>query len=201
MIAILIFLLLVLIFMLACDKEMLQSTKDWMWRGSWKYPGWGHGGLPGNPSGDPSGDPSEELAEDPEEESLANLSSKEDGDTAQGFLGSRAPPRAWDFSTSEYNRLGADKMFRSYEQDLEANVDEAIRQSHTEYVEDTDFLATTGASHASDNSHFNPAVSFVGIPRGAMYKHLGSSSTSRTTQSETPESVLEIRGSRTPYVL
>lgn len=199
MIAIIIILLIVLILTCTCS----QSVGDWVHKNSWTYPEWGRPGWyfgypPTSSPDDPLHDPLEEKAE----EKLDDLSSREgSGVGGESFLGSRGAPRTWDFSTDEFHRLGSDKLFRSYEQDLEANVDEAIQESHREYVEDTDFLATTGPSHASDVSHFNPAVSYVGIPRDAMYRQLGSSSTSRTTQSETPEAVLEIKGNRTPYVL
>ena len=106
----------------------------------------------------------------------------------------RQEPRTWEPSTADFAKLGADEIYRDYASDLKANVDAAIIESHREYTSDTDFLATTGASHASARDDFMPPVQFHGLPRSALYANLGAESTSRVSQSETPDEVFKIEG-------
>lgn len=107
------------------------------------------------------------------------------------FMNSRESVPSWEPSTADFDKLRSDDIYKSYSEDLKANVDRAIVESHREYVDDSNFLATTGASHASDRDDFTPAVPFHGLPRSAHYRNLGSESTSRTSQSETPEEVID----------
>ena len=107
------------------------------------------------------------------------------------FMNSRESVPSWEPSTADFDKLRSDDIYKSYSEDLKANVDRSIVESHREYVDDSNFLATTGASHASDRDDFTPAVPFHGLPRSAHYRNLGSEATSRTSQSETPEEVVE----------
>jgi hypothetical protein len=119
-----------------------------------------------------------------------------------GFMNSSEEVRTWEPSTAQFDELGADTVYQTYAEDLKANVDRAIVESHREYVKDVDFLATTGASHAAARDDFMPAVQFHGLPRKAHYANVGAESTARVAQSETPEAVMDIREhNSTGYVL
>ena len=121
---------------------------------------------------------------------------------SDGFTGSREPVNTWEPSTSDFDKLSADTIYRTYAEDLNANVDKAIVESHREYTEDTDFLATTGASHASARDDFMPAVPFHGLPRKAHYSQPGSENSARVAQTETPETVMDIsRHHTSSYVI
>lgn len=85
-----------------------------------------------------------------------------------------------------------DDEIYSYPLMLADNVDESIIQSHREYVQDTEILGTTGASHASARDDFSPPVQFHGFPRKAHYANLGAEITARQGQSETPEEVIDV---------
>jgi hypothetical protein len=113
--------------------------------------------------------------------------------TGESFMNSRDGVSSWEPSTAEFARVGNQTLFQSYAEDLKANVDQAIIESHREYTEDTDYLATTGASHQSDRDDFRPAVQFHGLPRRAHYSQLGAENSARTAQSETPEEVMDIK--------
>lgn len=82
-----------------------------------------------------------------------------------------------------------------YNQELIGGLDEEITKSHENYVNDSDFLATTGASNNTERDDFNPPVKFHGLPRCAHYAQLGAQSDSRTQQSETVEDLALIKGS------
>ena len=74
---------------------------------------------------------------------------------------------------------------------MKANVDKAIIESHDEYVADTNFLSTVGASHASQLDDSKEVVPRVGTWRASMNQSWGAERTARTSQSETPEQVAE----------
>ena len=121
------------------------------------------------------------------------------GDNAQAhmkgerFMNNSESPNTWERSTAEFEGLDGDMLFGSYAEDLKANVDESIIESHKEYVADTDFLSTMGPSHASARDDFTPPVPFHGLPRAAHYANIGAGNSARTAQSETPEDVENIR--------
>ena len=119
-----------------------------------------------------------------------------------GFMNSREATTSWEPSTADFTNLGNDKIYKAYAEDLKANVDRAIVESHREYTSDSDFLATTGASHASARDDFNPPIPFHGLPRRAHYAHVGADRTARIGQSETPEAIAEIKNhNSTGYAL
>ena len=90
----------------------------------------------------------------------------------------------------------------SYSEDIRSTIDSSIVDSHNEFVADTDFLATTGASHAADRDDFLPPVPFYGLPRKAHYMNTGSEKDARVVQSETDFDVNYIREHHnTSYVL
>lgn len=161
--------LILLIFLLSCDSALLQTIKD-------RVVG------PPQEVSPFSAEDNYEILPDP----------MSDVDRKETFLGSREATTTWEPSTADFQKLGADKIYKSYAEDLKANVDRAIVESHREYTADTDFLATTGASHASARDDFMPAVKFHGLPRSAHYANPASERTSRTSQSETPETVEDI---------
>lgn len=111
----------------------------------------------------------------------------------ENFMNSREGVGSWEPSTAEFENVDNQKLFQSYAEDLKANVDQAIVESHREYTADTDYLATTGASHQSDRDDFRPAVQFHGLPRKAHYSQIGAENSARTAQSETPEEVMNIK--------
>lgn len=104
----------------------------------------------------------------------------------------REPPIVWEAPTEFLDAV--DKQgYGSYAEDLpRANVDAGILESHREYVNETSHVGTTGASYAVVRDDFMPAVQFMGLPRKAMYAQLGSDQSSRVTQSETPEQVIDL---------
>ena len=155
-------LLIVLIMLLSCDSARLQGISGWFWPTASKFSG------------------EVKVFDDPLSKSMSP------------FIDMREEPRTWEPSTVDFRALGGDEIYKSYAEDLNANVDGSIVESHREYVADTDFLATTGASHASARDDFNPAVQFHGLPRKAMYANVGCEESSRTSQSETPEAVIDI---------
>lgn len=169
--AIIITLLILLVFLLSCDSAFLQAVKDRVW-------------TPSPVVSSFTAEDNYEILPDPLFEA---------NDRKEGFLGSREEVNTWEPSTADFAKLGAEKIYKSYAEDLKANVDRAIVESHREYTEDTDFLATTGASHASARDDFQPAVKFYGLPRKAHYAQIGSERTSRVSQSETPEVVDDIK--------
>lgn len=176
--AIIITLLILLVFLISCDSQLLQYIKDMM--------------------------VSPELAEEEVEvDGYSNYDWTQELELQpEGFLNSRGGPGTWEPSTADFAKLGNDKIYKAYAEDLKANVDRAIIASHQKYTEDTDFLATTGASHASARDDFNPPVQFHGLPRKAHYAQVGAERSSRTAQSETPEAVQEIKEhNSTGYIL
>jgi hypothetical protein len=120
----------------------------------------------------------------------------------EGFVNIREEPSSWEPSTAEFSRLGANTVFKSYPENISANVDAAIIQSHADYVSDMDFHSTTGSSHAATRDDFHPAVQFHGLPRKAHYRNVGATVGSRVAQSETPDTVYDImEHSNTAYTL
>ena len=120
----------------------------------------------------------------------------------ESFLNKAESINTWEPSTSEFDQLSMDQKYKNYPEDLNANVDKAIIDSHANYLSDADFLASTGSSHASTNDHFTPSVMWHGLPRKAHYAQLGSERTSRVSQSETPEQVAEYaHHNSTDYIL
>ena len=120
----------------------------------------------------------------------------------ESFLGGSEPLQTWEPSTTEFDQLSMDEKYRPSPEDINANVDKAIIDSHSSYLSDADFLASTGASHGSVNDHFTPPVKFHGLPRSAHYAQLGSERTSRVSQSETPEEVADYaQHNSTDYIL
>ena len=123
-------------------------------------------------------------------------------DISEPFLNSREPTNSWEPSSTDFQKLGADEIYKSYAEDLKANVSSSIVESHNEYVKDTNYLATAGASHQSTLDSFNPPVQFHGLPRSAHYRNVGSENSSRITQSETPVDVYDIsEHNATEYLL
>lgn len=169
--AVIVILLILLVFLLSCDSQLLQTIKDKVW---YVVP------------------PPPKTSSLDDELVLYEDNTSETNGTS-GFMNTRETITTWEPSTSDFTKLGNDKIYKSYAEDLKANVDRAIIESHREYTEDTDFLATTGASHASARDDFQPAVKFHGLPRKAHYAHLGADKTARVGQSETPEDVADIR--------
>jgi hypothetical protein len=115
-------------------------------------------------------------------------------DKKSGF-GNRELPNSWsgEFAKDLNDaKIDPDVLFKPRPQDLDANIEESIIESHQQYLDDNDFLATTGASHASTRDDFNPPVQFYGLPRSSMYKAGGAGGTSRQSQSETPEEIKAI---------
>lgn len=121
-----------------------------------------------------------------------SLKKELDAIDAEGFAGGRESPEQWEPSQAEFDEVGADRLY-NYDDDLKANVDSVIIESHHQYIEDSDFLATTGASHASARDDFMPAVQFHGLPRKAHYAQIGSGRTARIGQTETPDAVFDIK--------
>jgi hypothetical protein len=171
--AVIIILLILLVFLLSCDSPLLQSVK--------------------NKFNSAVFHSEEEEYNIDDELTLIGDSANAEMGCVEPFMNSRESTNTWEPSTSDFGKLSNDKIFKSYSEDLNANVDMAIVESHREYTEDTDFLATTGASHASARDDFMPAVPFHGLPRKAHYANLGAESSARTAQSETPEVVLDIK--------
>lgn len=168
--AIIITLLILLVFLLSCDGQLLQTIKKMVSVEPLSVDGFEYG---------------------IEDELM--LSDNTEHVKGENFMNSREAAGTWEPSTSDFTKLGNDKIYKSYAEDLNANVDRAIIDSHREYTEDSDFLATTGASHASARDDFMPAVPFHGLPRKAHYAQLGAENSARTAQSETPEIVDDIR--------
>jgi len=169
--AVIITLLILLVFLLSCDSQLLQTIKDKVWSAA---------------------PPPDGFEYDLEDELMLEDDSEVRKGTS-GFMNNRESTNTWEPSTIDFSKLGNDKIYKAYSEDLKANVDSAIVESHREYTEDSDFLATTGASHASARDDFHPAVKHHGIPRSALYAQLGSENSSRSTQSETPEDVQDIK--------
>jgi hypothetical protein len=172
--AIIVALLVLLIFLVACDKDFMNGVGRMI--GVQSRGGYHSGFSAADQTSEPVQDPFDKLA------------------PVETFLNTRTGPPSWEPSIADFSKLGADDIFKDYASDLKANVDAAIIESHREYTSDTDFLATTGASHASARDDFMPPVQFHGLPRSALYANLGSESTSRVSQSETPEEVRNIEG-------
>lgn len=105
------------------------------------------------------------------------------------FLNNRSHLPTWEPSTFDFDKVDNDALYSAYAEELKGSVDRAIVESHKEYVADSDYMATTGASHATDRDDFTPPVKFHGLPRKAHYTQLGAENTSRVSQSETPEEV------------
>lgn len=177
-VTVIITLVMVLVFLLSGGSALLQGVKNKLW------------GLPGNKD-----------TFDLQELELTT----DDGPIlmgSEGFMGGREPTTTWEPSSTDFAKLGADKIYKAYSEDLKSNVDRAIVESHKQYTEDLDFLATTGASHASARDDFTPPVPFHGLPRSAHYMNVGSGNTARVSQSETPEEVIDIASHNTSgYVL
>ena len=170
--AVIITLLILLVFMLSCDSKLLQTIKDKVWYAA---------------------PPPNDVEQDLEDDELMLEDDTEVRKGTSGFMNSREATNTWEPSTVDFSKLGNDKLYKAYAEDLKANVDSAIVESHREYTEDSDFLATTGASHASARDDFHPAVGFHGLPRKAHYAQLGAENSSRVAQSETPEEVHNIK--------
>lgn len=170
--AVIITLLILLVFLLSCDSHLLQTIKNTVWS---------------------SAPPPEGFEYSLDDE----LMIEDNTPTVKGenFMNSREPTNTWEPSTTDFAKAGADKIFKAYSEDLKANVDSAIVESHREYTEDTDFLATTGASHASATDHDDSAVPWVGFGgrRGGDVVHDGVEDSARTTTSYTPEQVSELQ--------
>lgn len=172
----------VLLYLVTCEKEMICALKKTVM-------GAVEGGKDAaveakadmDSKGGFSSDDNYEIVQDPLDKGENFLNISEERDT-------------WEPSTAEFERLGSDTIYKTYAEDLKANVDQAIIESHNEYIQDTNFLATVGASHASENDHFTPAVKHVGAVRPSMYQSWGAERTSRVSQSETPEQVSEYQG-------
>ena len=169
--SVIIVLLILLVFLLSCDSQLLQTIKD---------------KISHNP---PPVDSSHDIGDD---FNLISDDSEIRGGTS-GFMNSRESTNTWEPSSVDFSKLGNDKLYKAYAEDLKANVDRAIVESHREYTEDTDYLATTGASHQSARDDFNPAIQFHGLPRKAHYAQLGAENSSRVAQSETPEEIQNIK--------
>jgi hypothetical protein len=168
--AVIITLLILLVFLLSCDSQLLQTIKDKVWSAA------------PPPDGFEYGLDDELMLEDDTEVRKGT----------SGFMNSREATNTWEPASADFSKLGNDKIYKAYSEDLKANVDRAIVDSHREYTEDSDFLATTGASHASARDDFHPAVGFHGLPRKAHYAQLGAEKSARVAQSETPEEVQDI---------
>lgn len=178
--AVIITLLILLVFLLSCDSQLLQTIKDKVWSSAPPHDGFDYGLA-------------DELMLEDDTEVRKGTS---------GFMNSREATNTWEPSTADFAKLGNDKIYKAYAEDLKANVDRAIIESHREYTEDSDFLATTGASHASARDDFQPAVKFHGLPRKAHYAQLGAENSARVAQSETPEEVQNIKHhNSTGYIL
>jgi hypothetical protein len=178
--AVIITLLILLVFLLSCDSQLLRTIKEKVWYAT------------PPPDGFEYGLEDELMLEDDTEVRMGT----------SGFINTREATNTWEPSTADFAKLGNDKIYKAYSEDLKANVDRAIVESHREYTEDSDFLATTGASHASARDDFSPAVNFHGLPRKAHYAHTGADKSARVAQSETPEEVLEIKNhNSTGYIL
>ena len=176
--AVIIILLILLVFLLSCDCELLQSIKNKIW---------------------PS--PAEGFEYGIEDE-LTLMDDNSNIVKGEKFMNNRETTNTWEPSTADFSKLGNDKIYKSYAEDLNANVDQAIIESHRDYTEDSDFLATTGASHASARDDFNPAVQFHGLPRKAHYAQPGAENSARTAQTETPDAVADIsEHNSTGYIL
>lgn len=171
--AIIITLLILLVFLLSCDSQLLQTIKDMVWSETPTSDGFEYG-----------------LEDELGIEMMCDDTEERKG--TSGFMNTREASNTWEPSTADFAKLGNDKIYKAYSEDLKANVDRAIVESHREYTEDSDFLATTGASHASARDDFHPAVKFHGLPRKAHYAHFGSDKSARVAQSETPEEVRRI---------
>jgi hypothetical protein len=169
--AVIITLLILLVFLLSCDSQLLQTIKDKVWSAA------------PPPDGFEYGLDDELMLEDDTEVRKGT----------SGFMNSREATNTWEPASADFSKLGNDKIYKAYSEDLKANVDRAIVDSHREYTEDSDFLATTGASHASARDDFHPAVGFHGLPRKAHYAQLGAEKSARVAQSETPEEVQDIK--------
>jgi hypothetical protein len=165
--AVIITLLIVLVFLLSCDSQLLRKIKDTVWSGS----------------------PESEYSLT-DELMIADNTSEVKGES---FMNARHAPSTWEPSTVDFAKVGNNELYKSYAEDLKSNVDGAIVESHREYTEDTDFLATTGASHASARDDFMPAVPFHGLPRKAHYSQIGSENSARVAQSETPEDIQHLK--------
>lgn len=164
---VIIVLLVLLVFLISCDIQLIKTMRNY---------------ILGSP-----------VSADVDGFVHADESYDAESSMADGFLGSSRTSSGWEPSTSDFDNLDADEIFKSYAEDLNANVDRAIVESHNEYTSDMDYLATTGASHASARDDFMPAVQFHGLPRKAHYANVGAEGSARTAQSETPEAVIDIR--------
>jgi hypothetical protein len=169
--AIIITLLILLVFLLSCDSQLLQTIKDKIWSAAPLQDGFEYG----------------------LEDELMLEDDTEVRKGTSGFMNNRDATNTWEPPTSDFSKLGNDKIYKAYSEDLKANVDRAIVESHREYTEDSDFLATTGASHKSSRDDFHPAVKHHGLPRSAHYAQLGAENSARVAQSETPEDVQDIK--------
>jgi hypothetical protein len=115
----------------------------------------------------------------------------------EGFTDPMAPaPATWNPETDPGTRekINGQDYFdgsEAYAEGLKMGMDPAIIASHRQYVSDTDFLATTGASYAPTRDDFTPAVPWHGLPRKAHYAQTGSERSARVSQSETPEETIE----------
>jgi hypothetical protein len=169
--AVIITLLILLVFLLSCDSQLLQTIKDKVWSASTPLDGF-------------------------EYDFTDELMLQDDTDVRNGtggFMNERVARNTWEPSTTDFSKLGNDKIYKAYSEDLKANVDRAIVESHREYTEDSDFLATTGASHGSTRDDFHPAVKHHGLPRSAHYAQIGADNSARVAQSETPEDIQDIK--------
>lgn len=182
---VIIVLLVLLIFLISCDNSLLKTVKDYIWPAS----------------------ASDAVAAAVADAAVASgaaadaaaavegysVSDELELGRRSGFLNNAESTTTWEPSTADFEKLGADKIYQSYAEDLKANVDRAVVESHREYTKETDFLATTGASHAAARDDFMPPVQFHGLPRKAHYANVGAETTSRTAQTETPDAVMDIR--------
>lgn len=105
------------------------------------------------------------------------------------FLGTRDQNVNWSSSSPVNGMIGDVEQFN----DISLTLDKSIVDSHMDYTKETDYLASVGASHATDTTHSLRPVTFHGLPRTAHFKHTASESTSRVSQSETIEDIEDIR--------
>lgn len=108
------------------------------------------------------------------------------------FMNNSEAPSTWEPSEFNYEQQGPD-MYKAYAEDLKANVDQAIIESHQAYMADMEFTATMGASHASANDFDDSPVPWVGIKRGGDVQHDGVEETARVTTSYTPEHIEDLK--------
>lgn len=123
-------------------------------------------------------------------EAITGTSSGDVG--TDSFMNSRELGGGWEPNYyDDALKLTNDK--KEYVDSIKSNVDSEIIESHNEYVKDSNFLATTGSSHAAARDDFNPPVGWHGLPRRAHYASIGADSSARVFQSETASDIDHLR--------